>query len=257
MADLLLNQLLVGQVYGFMVTFARIGTAFAFLPGFADSVVSMRVRLMLALAITAVLTPIVAPLLPPVPGSALALGMIVLSESFIGLFLGVVTRVMLSALETAGMIISIQTGMAAVMLFNPAMASQSSIIGVVLSTLGTVLLFITDLHHLLITAVADSYRLFAPAAAVPIADLNRVVIDLVGSSFAIGAEMAAPFLVVFLLLNAGLGVLQKLAPQIQIFFVTISVQLGLGLFMLVLVLSATMMFWLGHFEDTLIGFLRN
>jgi flagellar biosynthetic protein FliR len=255
--ETLLNQLLAGQTYAFLLTFSRLGTAFTMLPGFADGVVTVRIRLQLALALSLVVTPIVAPTLPPLPGSGMALGLIVLVEASIGFFIGLVSRIMFAALDVAGMLISINTGFAAVMLFNPALAGQSSIFGVALSTLGVVLLFVTDLHHMLIMATVESYQVFAPAQLPPMEDLVRVVVDLTARSFQVGAEMAAPFIVVFLLLNCGMGVLQKLAPQIQIFFVMMSVQVMLGLFMMALVLSAIALYWVGHFEDTLIGFLRS
>jgi flagellar biosynthetic protein FliR len=256
LADHVLNQLLAGQTYAFLLCFTRIGTAFTLLPGFADGVVSVRIRLLIALAVSFVATPVVAPMLPPLPGSALGLGLLVLVESFIGFFIGLVARIMFAALDVAGMLISVNTGFAAVMLFNPQLAGQSSIFGVALSTLGVVLLFVTDLHHMLILAVVDSFQVFRPTELPPIADLSRAVLDLTARSFAVGAEMAAPFIIVFLLLNCGMGVLQKLAPQVQIFFVMMSVQVALGLFMLALVLSAVSLYWLGHFEDALVGFVR-
>ncbi len=257
MVEALLNQLVAGQVYAFVLTFARIGTTFTMLPGFADNVVTVRIRLLIALALSLVTAPVVAPSLPPLPGTALGLAMLVLVESFIGLFIGLIARIMFAALDVAGMIISVNTGFSAVMLFNPSMAGQSSIISVVLSTMGVVLLFVTDLHHMLIMAVVDSYQVFRPTEMPAMADLSRVILDLTAKSFQIGAEMAAPFIIVFMLLNCGLGVLQKLAPQLQIFFIMMSVQVLLGLFMLALVLSAMALYWLGHFEDTLIGFLRS
>ncbi|WP_207476433.1 flagellar biosynthetic protein FliR [Arenibaculum pallidiluteum] len=257
MLEQALSQLFAGQAYAFLLTFTRIGTAFTMLPGFADGVVTMRIRLLIALSLSMVATPVVSPMLPPLPASAAGLAVLVMIESFIGLFLGLVARIMFAALDVAGMIISIQTGFAAVMLFNPALASQSSLMGLALSTLGVTLLFVTDLHHMLLRAVVQSYEFLKPAEMPLMGDLTATILDLTARSFMIGAEMAAPFLIVFMLLNCGMGVLQKLAPQIQIFFVMMSVQVALGLFMMTLVLSAVAMFWLGHFEDSMIGFLRS
>jgi flagellar biosynthetic protein FliR len=256
MLDLAVEHLLTGNVYAFMLVFARIGAAFALLPGFGDAYVPMRVRLLLALAIGAVVVPGVAPVLPPLPASGLGLAMLVMAESLVGFFIGSIARILLAALDVAGMIVSMQTGLAAAMMFNPALAAQGTLVGVLLTNLGIVLLFVTDLHHLLILAVVDSYGVFEPGAGLPFQDFGRAVVGFVAESFSVGARMAAPFLIVGLMFNVGLGVLQKLMPQIQIFFLAMSSQIALGLFMLMITLSAAMMFWLGHVEAGMIGLLE-
>lgn len=251
----LLDALVAGNVFGFMLVFARIGAAFALLPGFADSFVPMRVRLLLALAVSAAVLPVLAPALPPLPASGLAVALLVIGESVVGFFLGSISRILLGALDVAGMIVSMQTGLAAAMVFNPALATQGTLVGVLLTNLGIVLLFVTDLHHLLILSVVRSYDVFDAGGGLPAMDAGMMVVDLVARSFAVGAQMAAPFLIVGLMFNIGLGVLQKLMPQIQIFFIAMSTQVALGLTMLAVTLSAAMMFWLGHMEAGLIGFL--
>ncbi|HSK38370.1 MAG TPA: flagellar biosynthetic protein FliR [Arenibaculum sp.] len=253
MVEQVLERLLTGNVYAFMLVFARIGAAFTLLPGFADAYVPVRARLLLALAISVVVVPVVAGELPPMPASALALGLLVIGESVTGFFLGSISRVLLGALDVAGMIVSMQTGLAAAMIFNPALATQGTLVGVLLTNLGIVLMFVTDLHHLLILAVVGSYEIFVPGTGLPLADFGQTVVGLVARSFAVGAQMAAPFLIVGIMFNVGLGVLQKLMPQIQIFFVAMSTQIALGLLMLMITLSAAMMFWLGHLEAVLIG----
>jgi flagellar biosynthesis protein FliR len=72
-----LNQALTGQIYAFMLIFSRIGTAFMQLPGFGDTYVQPRIRLTLALAITVVVMPTVAPMLPPIPAGALGLTVLI------------------------------------------------------------------------------------------------------------------------------------------------------------------------------------
>lgn len=255
MLDLVVERMLAGNVYAFMLVFARIGATFTLLPGFGDAYVPMRVRLLLALAISVVVVPVVAPTLPPLPASGLALGMLVMAESLVGFFIGSISRILLAALDVAGMIVSMQTGLAAAMMFNPALATQGTLVGVLLTNLGIVLLFVTDLHHLLILAVVDSYGVFAPGGGLPLQDFGRAIVAFVAESFSVGARMAAPFLIVGLMFNVGLGVLQKLMPQIQIFFLAMSSQIALGLVMLMITLSAAMMFWLGYLEAGLTGLL--
>ncbi|EWY37141.1 flagellar biosynthesis protein FliR [Skermanella stibiiresistens SB22] len=250
-----LNDALNGQIYAFMVIFSRVGTAFMLLPGFGDSYVSTRIRLMMALAITLVVLPILMPTLPPVPAGALGLAVLLVMESFVGVFLGTLTRMLTAALDIAGTIISMQIGLSNAFMFNPALASQGTLIGAYMGYIGIILLFVTDLHHMLILAVIGSYEVFAPGATLPVGDLADMMTRMVGQSFMIGAQMAAPFLAVGIMFNLALGLLQKMMPQLQAFSVIMGGQVALGLALFTIVVSATMLFWLQAVETTLSGLL--
>ncbi|UEM20177.1 flagellar biosynthetic protein FliR [Skermanella mucosa] len=250
-----LNEALTGQIYAFMVIFSRLGTAFMLLPGFGDAYVSARIRLLLALAITVVVQPILMPMLPPVPAGSLGMTVLIVKEGFIGVFLGTITRLLTAALDTAGTLISMQIGLSNAFMFNPALASQGTLIGAYMGYIGVVLLFVTDLDHLLILAVVGSYEVFVPGAALPMGDFAEMTTKMVGQSFAIGAQMAAPFLAVGIMFNLAVGLLQKMMPQFQAFAVIMGGQVALGLALFAIVISATMLFWLRTVQDTLIGLL--
>src|SRR5688572_15195275 len=106
-----LDQALTGQVFAFLLIFTRLGTAFMLLPGFGDPYVAQRIRLLLALAISFVVLPVLAPHLPPMPKSASDLIMLLALESFVGVFLGTISKLLMSALETAGAIIAMAAGL--------------------------------------------------------------------------------------------------------------------------------------------------
>ncbi|WP_246148481.1 flagellar biosynthetic protein FliR [Skermanella pratensis] len=250
-----LNEALTGQIYAFMVIFSRLGTAFMLLPGFGDAYVSARIRLLLALAITVVVQPILMPMLPPVPAGVLGMTVLIVKEGFIGVFLGTVTRLLTAALDTAGTLISMQIGLSNAFMFNPALASQGTLIGAYMGYMGIVLLFVTDLDHLLILAVIGSYEVFVPGAVLPMGDFAEMTTKMVGQSFAIGAQMAAPFLAVGIMFNLAVGLLQKMMPQFQAFSVIMGGQVALGLALFAIVISATMLFWLRKVQDTLMGLL--
>ena len=154
-----LEEFLAGGVLAFMLTFMRIGTAAMVMPGIGDSFVNGRVRLHIALAMSLILTPIVMPYIPsPVPSLFVLFGLIVM-EMVIGFMIGIVARVFVIALDTAGMVISSQSGLANAQIFNPTEATQGSIIGSLLTMVGAVLIFSTNLHHLLITGFVESYQM--------------------------------------------------------------------------------------------------
>ena len=148
-----------------------------------------------------------------------------------------------------------QSGMANAQLFNPVMASQGSLIGALMSMLGVVLLFATNLHHMLIYAVHDSYMMF-PAMQIPeTGSMAEIISKVVAVSFKTGIQMSAPFLIVALLLYILMGILARLMPQIQVFMLAIPLQIMISLVTLGLVISAMMLFWLKGFEEGMSSFL--
>jgi len=248
---------LVGdQLYVWTIVFMRVGAAFMTMPGIGDQFVSTRTRLLLALAVTALVAPVLRQYLPPEPAHHLRLALLMIGEIAVGVFLGTVARLLFSALEVAGAVIATQSGLANAQIFNPAMASQGTVPAALLGWLGLLLVFLTDLHHVMIMAVVDSYTLFTPGAVLPVNDMAGAVGRLVAKSFIIGLQMCAPFIVTGILFALALGLLNKLAPQIQVFFLFTSTQVALGLFLFAITVSAMMMFWLNHFESTFIEFLN-
>ena len=244
----MLQQLLPENVFALMLIFARIGTALMLLPGFGEIYVMQRFRLLLGFLVSLLLTPILAPLLPPLPGSAVKLADIVGSEVVIGLFLGTVSRILLAALDTAGTVASFQLGLSAAQIFNPMAASQGSLPGTLYSVLGVLLIFLTDLHHMLLRALVDSYDVFAPGVLPPLNDLSDMIARSVAGAFVIGIEMAAPFILLGLVFFIALGIVGRLVPQLQIMFVTLPLQILGGLFALVFVLAAGMQWFLEAFQ---------
>lgn len=251
-----LQQLLGDQLFVWLLVFARVGTAFSIMPTIGDAFISTRTRLLFSVAVAVVVSPVLRPQLPPMPGDPFRLFTLIFGEMAVGIFLGTIARLLMGALEVAGTIISLQAGLANAQIFNPAMATQGSLPGALMGWLGLLLIFITDMHHLLIMAVVDSYATFTPGARLPIDDMANVVGQLVSKSFVIGVAMSAPFLITGMLFALALGLLNKLAPQIQVFFLFTSVQVALGLFMFAITLSAMMMFWLTHFESAFVDFLK-
>jgi flagellar biosynthetic protein FliR len=193
--------------------------------------------------------------LPAPPASALGLCVLILGEVVVGAFLGAVMRMLMGSLEVAGTLIAQRAGLAAVNILNPSLASQGALPSALLGVVGVVAIFITDLHHLFIRAIVDSYATLVPGAALPAGDFSELAVRLAATSFRIGVQMAAPFLVVGLIFALGLGLLARLMPQLQVFFIAMPLQIALGIAMIALTLSAVMLFWLRSFEDVLRGFL--
>jgi flagellar biosynthesis protein FliR len=244
-----LAQLLPANIFAVMLVFCRTGSALMLLPGFGDLYVPQRYRLILALLLAALVATALGTHLPAAPGNVEGLARLVGGEILIGLFLGTIGRIILGALDTAGMIVSFQLGLSAAQIFNPAAAQQGAITGAFMTVLGVLIIFLTNTHHLLLRALVGSYDLFAPGGFPIIGDLSDTVAHVVAASFRLAVELSAPVIVLGTVFFVAMGLLSRLMPQLQIFFVILPIQIVGGLLVFGLTLYAVMSWFLGGFTE--------
>ncbi|HEX3499363.1 MAG TPA: flagellar biosynthetic protein FliR [Stellaceae bacterium] len=245
-----LNQYLPANIFAVMLVFCRVGSALMVLPGFGDLYVPARYRLLLGAFLAMLLATALATILPAQPDSPLTLMSLLGGEIVIGLFIGSIGRLMLSALETAGAVISLQLGLSAAQIFNPALAQQTAITGAFLTVFGVLLIFMTDTHHLLLRGMIASYGLFPPGTFPGFGDMSDTVTRIVSASFRLAIELSAPFIVLGTVFFVALGFLARLMPQLQIFFVVLPVQVAGGLVVFAFTLYAVMQWFLDDFVQT-------
>ncbi len=228
----------------FMLIFARIGTLVMLLPAIGERMVPARIRLALAVLLTLVFFPFAQPYYPPLGGMPQVMSLLA-GELLIGIVLGITGRLLLSCLQTAGTVIAQQLGLGFVTQVDPSQNQQGVLVGNFLMLLGITLLFATDMHHLSIGAIGDSYLIFRPGDLPDMGDSAKYAVTVATGSFKIGIQLAAPILVLGLIFNVGLGLLARLMPQMQVFFIAVPASIMLGLALMAVVL-ATMM---GVFTD--------
>lgn len=240
----------------FMLIFARLGTMIMLMPALGESNVPTRIRLGLALSLTLVLYPLVSTrYVGGVPDQMLGIMLLLGGELLIGFFIGLATRLVMAAIQIAGTIIAGQSGLAFAMAFDPAQGQQGVIFSNFLSILAITLIFVTDLHFLLVGALHDSFLLFPPGSLMPVGDLAQNAVNTVGEAFSIGIRISAPFIVFGLVFYFGLGLLNRLMPQMQIFFIAMPANIFMGIGLLMLLLATLMTWYMGHVEATLSQFL--
>lgn len=246
---------LPAQFFAFFLVFSRVGAALSMMPGLGEGLVSIRVRLAFAMLVSFLTVPLVQDTLPAMPPSALQLAVLVAGEVVIGLFIGTLSRIALTILEMAGFIISMQIGLASATAFNPSLGAQGSVPGALLSTIGVLLILATNLHHIFMLGVVDSYTVFTPGAPLPVQDFSMAVTRAVADGFRVALQIGAPLLVIGVLFQVSIGVLSRLMPQLQIFFIVLPFQLLLGVFLFSLILSASMMWFLRYYESVVMRML--
>src|ERR1700739_933362 len=168
-------------------------------------------------------------------------------EIFIGILLGATARVTLSALQVAGSVIAQQMGLGFVTSVDPTQGQQGVLVGNFLTMLGVTMLFATDSHHLVIAALSDSYKIFSPGETMLTGDVASLATQAFAAAFKIGLQLSAPFLVFGLVFNIGLGVLARLMPQMQVYFVGAPLSILAGFLILAIVLAAMMGTFLDYF----------
>ena len=246
---------LSGMVLVYALVFARTGSMVMLLPAIGEAGIPSRVRLALARAVSFAMTPVVAHLYPQeMPQSVMAFGLMLTQEITAGVLVGLMSRIIMSALSVAGTVIAMQTGLSYAQSIDPSMGEQAAIVGNLLSMLGAVLIFATDLHHLAIGAIQGSYTLIPPGASLPTGDMAELAVRLVSGSFGLGLQLAAPFIVFAFAVNAATGVLARMMPQLQVFFVAMPINVLVGFMLLSLLIGSMMTVFLNFYAAQMANF---
>ncbi|HEY3677276.1 MAG TPA: flagellar biosynthetic protein FliR, partial [Bradyrhizobium sp.] len=224
----------------FMLVFARVGAMVMLLPGLGESNIPVRIKLGIALLLTLILLPLHRQAYQIDMQSIAPMVVMMIHEVIVGIVLGATARVTLSALQVGGAVIAQQMGLGFVTSVDPTQGQQGVLIGNFLTMLGVTLLFATDSHYLVIAALNDSYAIFSPGDLMPSGDIAALATRAFTAAFKIGLQLSAPFLVFGLVFNIGLGVLARLMPQMQVYFVGVPLSILAGFLIFSLVLVAMM-----------------
>lgn len=243
-------ELVVEEVFRLLLVFVRIGSAMVIMPGLAEAYVNARMRLFLGLGLSVLLVGPLAPMLPAPPAEPLTLARLLAAEAVLGVFIGTTVKVLFAALHIAGTTISFHAGLAAAAIFDPNEATQGTLPGNFLSTTALVLLFVTDAHHLLVQALAASYATLPAGGALPWGDMAELLARLADQAFGLGLRLAA-IVAVSVLTYLAMGVLNRLMPTFQVFFIALPLQILAAFATLMLTFAAGLLVFFAFLEDGL------
>jgi flagellar biosynthetic protein FliR len=249
-----LTELLTAEMVTIGLVFARLGSALMVVPGFGEIYVLPRFRLLLALAVAVVLTPAVQPALPSLPdASDPALLLLVASEVVHGLLIGAVVRLTMVAISLAGSLVAAQSGLAGAVFFDPHEATQASVGSSFLAMAALTLMFTVDAHHSVLRGMAGSYISMPMGEPLPLPDVGELLLGTLRAATGTGLRIAAPVVVISLLLNACLGAIGRLVPSVQTLFIAIPLQLIIGLAIFAMSLAAGLHAFLRLLDSALAG----
>jgi flagellar biosynthetic protein FliR len=243
-AETLLAQL-PAWGFGLVLVFSRVGAACVALPGIGEAELPATVRVGFTMAFTALLLPVVSPLLPAVPDTPFLITGMVAAEVATGLWLGWLARLLVQALPVAGQFIATMMGLASVVQPDPELGPQSTALARLFSLAASVVVLASGLYALPLGALAGSYRLIAPGALLPVADSTQTVLAAVADAFSLSLRLAAPFLAAGLVWQGALGLLAMLVPNLQVFAASLPGQILAGLVLLFLLTAGILAAWEG------------
>jgi len=229
--------------FAFVLVLSRAGGVVALLPGLAETGVPAVVRAGLAGALALLLTPTVAPLVPAVPAAPALAARMLGGELLVGLWLGFLARVLVLALPMAGQILATLLGLSSVLQPDPELGPQTSALARLFALAAPVVVLASGLYALPLAALARSYALFAPGAVLPAGAVSEAVARAVTAGFGLALRLCAPALLASVVWSVAAGILARVAPRVQVYFLAMPAQILGGLAILAALSGAILFAW--------------
>lgn len=210
-----------GTILALFAVFCRVGGCFLVLPGFSSARVPTQIRLFVAVAVSLSLTPLLwATVYPKVHGPDTTYIGMVFVEGLIGVVIGLVARFFVLGLQFTGTVMTMMVGFTAPPASDILEDGSENQLTNMISFAGLLLLFMLDFHHVIIMAIADSYKTLPMGGDFEARRALVTLTNTLSSTFMIMLRLASPFVVYGLLFNVTIGFINKLAPQLPIYFIS-------------------------------------
>ncbi|GFO53337.1 flagellar biosynthetic protein FliR [Geomonas sp. Red276] len=207
---------------------ARVASLFAAIPVFGSRVVPTRIKVPLIFSLALLIFPIVKPAAVPAVGDTLGLGLLVLRESLIGLTLGFLSQLIFAGVEFCGQQVGTQMGISMAALFDPATQNNVPTMAMFEGVLATMLFLALGVHHFFIKAIVESYQL-VPLGAWHIDEgVLKFLIQASSGMLVIAIKLAAPVAVALLATSVALGIVARSFPAMNVFMVSMPLNIGIG-----------------------------
>ena len=235
--------------FAFALVLCRCGMTIMLVPGLGEAEPPPTVRAGLALTITALLLPLVGGIVPPAPESGFECARWVAAELVVGGLLGWLARLPSLALSMAGSIMSYMTGLTSVVQPDPSLGGQSAALSRLLGLIAAVLVLSTGLYAVPLQALVGSYAVFPPGSVLPLGPLADSATGAASAMLVLACRLSAPLIIAGVLFQAALGVLARLAPQMQVYSAATAGQIMGGLALVGLVAGTVLSTWGDAIQD--------
>lgn len=246
-----IRDLILDHAFALLLVMARTGTMFAIVPGLGESSIPAQVKAGVILALTLVLLPGIEPLLPPRPESELSLAGMILAEMANGLWFGWLARMLTLSLPMAGQFIADVTGQSNILISSPDLGAQTAAVSRLYEMAVPVLILSTGLYRLIVTALIGFYHLVPPGTLPRAADGAWAAAGAVSMGFELALRLAAPFILAGVAWNVAIGLMARMVPRLQIFFIAAPGQIGMGLLLLTVLAVPLLAVWMDAMRASL------
>lgn len=221
----------LNEVAFFALVLARLAGIFTAIPLFGGERVPKMIRAAVIMAMTLVCYPLLRAKAPQLPMDTVSLVILAVREMLIGVSLGIVSQSIFAAVEFCGQLVGMQMGFSMASMFDPAMG-QIPLMSVFQVMLAMLLFLTLNVHHLFIRAIIESYAIIPPGNWHMSSGLITFLINTTGEIFVLGIKLAAPVMVSLLATSVVLGIMARSFPQMNIFMISMPLNVGVGLLVL-------------------------
>ena len=222
-----------GTVLALFAAFCRVGGCFMLLPGFSSARLSVQIRLFLAVAVSIAILPILwDTIYPRATGSLDGYIKMIVFETLTGAVIGLIARYYVLGLQFAGTVLTMMMGFNAPPTADVLEDTPENQLTNLISFAGLMVLFMLDFHHVVMRALVESYNVMPLGAGFNPQSALITLTDTLSQTFMIMLRLASPFILYGLVFNVSVGLVNKLAPQIPIYFVSLPFIIMGGLFLI-------------------------
>lgn len=220
----------VAELEYFMLIFCRVSCLVFIAPFFGMNNTPRRIKIGLSVLVSYLLYEILPAMTIPEYSTVTGYAVLVLKEVVTGLLLGYGCQICTTVVGFAGRIIDMEIGLSMASLMDPTTRENMSVTGILYQYAVMLLLIVTGMYQYILKALVESFTLIPLAGAVFEADrLLNVMLKFLADYIMIGFRICLPVFAVMIILNAVLGMLAKVAPQMNMFAVGLQMKVLVGL----------------------------
>lgn len=227
----------VEQFQIFLIVTARVAGFVTAIPVIISAQTPARVKTAITFAISLTLFPIMREYVDPVSFIPAEFALLVVSELLLGLLLGLIARLIFTAVEFGATVIGFQMGFAAANVFDPQSERQVALLSQFQNVFAILIFLAINGHHLFLYTAIRSYELLPPGKLNLSGEAIPYLMELASHMFTIGVQFSAPLLAILLLSGLILGILARVFPQLNVFLLSFPVNIGTGFIVIALTLN--------------------
>ena len=217
----------MADVMAGLLVLLRVSTLLILMPVLGHRLVPRQVKAGLIALIAFLIYPVVSQSLPTMPASPLALMLIAIQEMLLAAMLAMLAQLIFAAAQFAGQVMGYQMGLAIANVFDPATSAQISVVAQFSQLLAMLVWLSVGAHNTFLFALTDSFHLVPVGQPLNLSNLTALT-DMAAGMFELALRLVAPMLLLLFFLYIALGLLSRAVPQIQVFFVSFPLTVGIG-----------------------------